>query len=622
MNVLPGARPAWYPLPPLWRDHAIRTPGTVLLETAGGLGSDHISYLFTAPELMLRASTGAELLSLLDDIKGKANGGFYIAGRIDYEAGYALHDIPPDTPSRVIACFGIYREPLRFDHHTGEATGPALPTDDKLPVASANPLLSTPQLQIDREAYASKFAEVQRLLAAGDTYQVNLTTRVTADLLGSPLGLYKALIEAQPVDYAAILHVDESLTLSFSPELFFRIEPTASSRRIITRPMKGTAPRGNTPAADATQREWLAHDEKNHAEHVMIVDLLRNDLGRICAPGSVRTDDLFRIETYPTLFQMTSTVSGSLNPTASFKDVVRALFPSGSVTGAPKRRTMEIIHTLEDAPRGVYTGAIGFLAPTGDACFSVPIRTLDLRGNRISMGVGGGIVADSAAASEYDECLLKASFLSKAATAPCLIETLLWDNGFPLLELHIARLRNSAADLGFKCDIEKIRATLAALPLPPIEQRRVRLLLSADGHYDIEPGEITGPSGDLRVRIAARRILSTDPWRAHKTTRRAVYDREFAQARASGSHEVLFMNERDELAEGAISNLFIEIAGQLYTPPLSAGALPGVFREHLMKTRANVTERTLRIEDLALASTIYLGNAVRDLRSVGSLHFE
>jgi para-aminobenzoate synthetase/4-amino-4-deoxychorismate lyase len=622
MNVVPGARPPWFPLPPLWRGHAISTAGAVLLETAGGLGPDHISYLFAAPEVVLRASSAAELLTLLDDIEATARDGFYIAGRIDYEAGYALHNISSNAPSQPLACFGVYRQALRFDHHTGTATGPALPDTGTHAPPNARPLLSAPHLQIDREAYAEKFAAVQRLLAAGDTYQVNFTSRVEADLLGSPLELYEALIEAQPVDYAAILHFDDTLTLSFSPELFFHIEPDSGGRRIVTRPMKGTAPRGSTPAADAAQREWLAHDEKNHAEHVMIVDLLRNDLGRICVPGSVRAEDLFRIEPYPTLFQMTSTISGALNSGAGFKDVIRALFPSGSVTGAPKRRTMEIIRDLEDAPRGVYTGAIGFLAPGGDACFSVPIRTLNLRDNAISMGVGGGVVADSIAAAEYDECLLKASFLSKAATAPRLIETILWNDGFPLLELHLSRLRNSAAQLGFECDTAKIHAALNTLQLQSAREIRVRLLLSIDGEIEITSGEITGPRSNLRVRIAARRILSTDPWRQHKITRRTLYDREFAQARAADFDEVLFLNERDELVEGAISNLFVEIAGQFCTPPLTAGALPGVYRQHLMDTRPNVVERTLRLEDLASASTIYLCNAVRGLRSVGSLHFD
>jgi para-aminobenzoate synthetase/4-amino-4-deoxychorismate lyase len=619
MNVLAGSRPPWFPLPHAWRAYAIGARNTVLLETAGGLGGDHISTLFTSPQRVLHASSAAELHALLQEIEAATDEGLYVAGRMDYEAGYVLNNIPSDSSQQSLACFGIYSEPRRFDHHTGIATGPELPFPDAPVEWSAGSLLSVPHLQIDRETYSEKFAAVQSLLAAGDTYQVNLTTRVDADILGSPLALYESLIEAQPVDFAAILHFDDSLTLSFSPELFFRTKLFSNTAHIETRPMKGTAPRGHSPEEDARQHDWLAHDEKNHAEHVMIVDLLRNDLGRICKPGSVRTTDLFRVEAYPTLFQMTSTVSGELRPGTRFGDVIRALFPSGSITGAPKRRTMEIIRDLEDAPRGVYTGAIGFLSPAGESCFSVPIRTFEVRDDHLSMGVGGGVVADSTAAAEYDECLLKASFLNQAATAPRLIETLLWSRGYPLLELHLARLVQSAKQLGFRCDATEIRSALNAVSDELHEESRVRMLLSADGSFKIESTVLTGPKADLRVRIAARRVLSTNPWLRHKTTRRALYEREFARALLDGFDEVLFLNERDELAEGSISNIFVEIGAQLYTPPLSSGALPGVLRQHLLATN-QVAERVLRLDDLT--SAVYVGNALRGLRSIGSLHID
>jgi para-aminobenzoate synthetase/4-amino-4-deoxychorismate lyase len=620
MNISPASRPPWYPLPRAWRACALESPGSVLLETAGGLGGDHISYLFTEPEIVLRAETAAELATLLCDLENAARERLYAAGRIDYEAGYALHGISGAKSQGTLACFGLYREPLRFDHHTGLFNGPRLPD----PVGSLNttPVLSRPVLQIDRETYAGKFAEVQRLLAAGDTYQVNLTLRIEAELCGSTLELYETLIAAQPVDFAAIVHFEDRLSLSFSPELFFRIDRSQSASGIVTRPMKGTAPRSSSPEEDARRREWLARDEKNRAEHVMIVDLLRNDLGRICESGSVRVDDLFRVEAYPTLFQMTSTVSGDLRRDSRFADVVRALFPSGSVTGAPKRRTMEIIRDLEDKTRGVYTGAIGFLAPDGGACFSVPIRTLDVRAEHVSMGVGGGIVADSTAEAEYDECLLKASFLDQAASAPKLIETLLWSEGYPLLELHMARLSASADKLWFPFDGTRIRSELGEAAERLKEDTRVRLLLSIDGSSEIACGPISGPRSDLRVRISSRRLLSTDLWQQHKTTRRLLYDREFSRARAEGFDEVLFLNERDEIVEGAISNVFVEIEGRLYTPPLSAGALPGVLRTHLLQTHPNISERTLRVEDLESAQTIYVGNAVRGLRTIGRLHFE
>lgn len=627
MNIAPGSRLPWFPLPRTWASHAIDTPGSILLETAGGLGSDHTSYLFSSPEKLLYATCPMEFSTLLEDIEDATQKGFYAAGRINYEAAYALHNISATLSTVPLASFGLYRQPSSFDHHSGTTSGPVIPSVNVEADVAVHPLLTPPQIQIDRKSYQENFTAIQQLLADGDTYQVNFTTRVEADLLGPPIALYEALISAQPVDYAAILHLDAGLIFSFSPELFFCAKSSASSSHITTRPMKGTAPRRTDQAEDAAQQEWLRNDEKNLAEHVMIVDLLRNDLGRICVTGSVRADDLFHIEAYPTLFQMVSRVSGELLPQTRFSDIIRALFPSGSITGAPKRRTMEIIRDLESHPREVYTGAIGFVSPAThaqapDATFSVPIRTLDVRQNNISMGVGGGIVADSAATAEYDECLLKASFLDTATETLRLIETLRWSDEFPLLELHLARLAKSAAQLGFRCNISDVRAALlsAAGSLPA--ETRVRLQLAPDGSLDIESRPIVGPSGNLRVRIAAQRILSTDPWFGHKTTRRLFYDREFAHARAEGMDEVLFLNERDELAEGAISSLFVELDGRLYTPPLNSGALPGVFRQHLFATHRNLTERPLYLQDLATAQTALLGNAVRGLRSVHSFHIE
>ncbi len=626
MNVLAGSRPPWFPLPRAWRLHAFQTSGAVLLETAGGLGDDHHSLLFTAPVQILRANSAPDLLRLFDQLDLLTGQGFHAAGSIDYEAGYALHKITAPAPATALACFGIYAQRFVFDHHTGIASAPPIPSSPDDHVPDPSPILTFPSIALDRQHYAAQFDAVQHLLAAGDTYQVNLTTRVRADLLASPMALYEVLIDAQPVDFAAIVNLDGRLTLSFSPELFFRITPSPHGRSITTRPMKGTAPRGGTPEQDDQQRHWLAHDEKNHAEHVMIVDLLRNDLGRICAPGSVRSDDLFRVEPYPTLFQMTSTVSGELLPTTRLCDTLGALFPSGSVTGAPKRRTMEIIRDLEPVPRGVYTGAIGYLSPVGETTFSVPIRTLEIRESSISMGVGGGIVADSTAAAEYDECRLKASFLNHAATSPQLIETMLWQPAtrpaLPLLAHHLSRLARSAAQLGFSYDQVAIVAALTAATSHLVAETRVRLLLSHNGSTHIETAPIAGPTSNLRVRIAARRICSTDAWLQHKTTRRAFYDREFARARRDGFDEVLFLNERGELAEGAISTLTIEVDGQLYTPPLASGALPGVLRGTLLQAPAPCVERVLTLGDLTGASAAWLNNALRGSRSIGSLEIE
>ena len=283
---------------------------------------------------------------------------------------------------------------------------------------------------------------------------------------------------------------------------------------------------------------------------------------------------------------------------------------------------MEIIAALEDAPRGIYTGAIGFLAPNGDATFSVPIRTLALTSSTLQLGVGGGIVADSTAPDEYDECLLKASFLNAATTAPSLIETLLYDNAFPHLERHIARLTQTADQFAYPCDSLAIRNTLIALAATLTTPTRIRLLLHADGRTETHTSSVTGPTANLNIRLSSRRVLSTDSWLRHKTTRRAFYNRELARAQADGFDEVLFLNEHDELTEGSVSNLFLEINGRLHTPPLTDGVLPGVYRQHLLETHPNACESTLTLADLHLADAAYLVNAVRGLRSIARIQIE
>jgi para-aminobenzoate synthetase/4-amino-4-deoxychorismate lyase len=258
----------------------------------------------------------------------------------------------------------------------------------------------------------------------------------------------QTLIDSQPVQYSAFLHGENWQILSFSPELFFRLK----DHRIVTRPMKGTARRGADLMEDENIAHWLQNDLKNRSENVMIVDLMRNDLGRICEYGSVRVDRLFAVEKYETLFQMTSEVSGTLRPGVRSSDIFASLFPCGSVTGAPKHRTMEIIQELEGGPRGVYTGAIGFFSPAREAVFSVPIRTVVLENNRGAMGVGSGIVIDSRAEEEYRECLLKFEFLTRCEESFQLLESILWNDGYSFLPLHLERMESSAAYFGFNFD--------------------------------------------------------------------------------------------------------------------------------------------------------------------------
>jgi para-aminobenzoate synthetase/4-amino-4-deoxychorismate lyase len=397
--------------------------------------------------------------------------------------------------------------------------------------------------------------------------------------------------------------------------------------------MKGTARRGRTTGEDREIADWLRNDPKNRSENVMIVDLLRNDLGRIARFGSVRAESLFAVERYPTLWQMTSTVTAELRPGISLHDIFRALFPCGSVTGAPKVRAMQLLAELEREPRGVYTGAIGFFSPR-QTVFNVAIRTLELVNGRGVFGVGSGVVIDSGAADEFRECLLKAEFLAGPAhrtknsffvSQPdkfFLIETMLWNGDFPLLELHLDRLADSAEYFGFDCDRAAIRAALEehALRFPDVTPRKVRLLLiDADGNFGInsEPLPPAGSPGHIgRVFIAKRHTDPTDPTLYHKTTQRGAYVFDQLEAQRKGFDDVLFLNLRGEVTEGAISNVFIEKDGRWFTPPIACGLLAGVFRRHLMATRPEIEERLLTLDDLRSADAIYLTNAVRGLRRV------
>lgn len=454
----------------------------------------------------------------------------------------------------------------------------------------------------DETRYREAVHEIQRLIAAGDCYQVNLTYPLDFSWFGTPLALYARLRARQPVRYGGCIGDAESGIVSLSPELFF----SRQADTLVTRPMKGTAPLSEPP-------ETLAQSAKNRAENLMIVDLLRNDLGRVAATGSVRVDELFALETYPTVRQMVSQISASV-PGRSFADLLRALFPCGSITGAPKIRAMQIIHELERQPRGVYTGAVGWLAPAGDCRLNVAIRTLELAtGQRGRMGVGSGIVADSEAAGEWAECALKAAFL-RVDSGLRLIETLRRENGiYPLWSGHLARLRRSAAAFGFPLDEA---AVLQQLSLQPMRGTwRVRLTLDHAGRIEVTAQPLdSGPPVEKLAWLATQPILADDVLRRHKTTARAAYDAALATLPADGSvFDAVFLNERGEVAEGARSTVFVERDGVLLTPPLTSGALPGVLRAHLLAS-GKAREAVLWPADLNAG--FWLGNALRGLQPV------
>jgi para-aminobenzoate synthetase/4-amino-4-deoxychorismate lyase len=457
-------------------------------------------------------------------------------------------------------------------------------------------------------AYARALTCIQEHIAAGDTYQVNYTFPLEADFAGDPEALFARLLAAQRPSQAAFLDLGRFALASSSPELFFRRERD----HLTTRPMKGTSVRGLTAEEDDRCAVALQASLKDRAENLMIVDLLRNDLGRVARFGSVRVPALFEVERYPTLLQMTSTVIATSG--AALPEVLAALFPCGSITGAPKRRTMEIIAALEPSPRGVYTGAIGWAAPDGTASFNVAIRTavVDREKSRVVFGVGSGVVADSTAESEYAECLLKARILHEPAFS--LIETLAFtpQDGYWLLDDHLARLISSARYFGVRIEVERLCRDLLALGARLEGPHKVRLLVDQGGESRLEALPLPPPKGrPLRVGLARNAVESRSVWLYHKTTRREVYD--VALASRPDCDDVLLWNERGELTEASSASLVLEAAPGLVTPPLSCGLLPGLFRARLLAA-GRVREEVVRAADLAPGRRIFLVNSVRGWR--------
>jgi para-aminobenzoate synthetase/4-amino-4-deoxychorismate lyase len=464
---------------------------------------------------------------------------------------------------------------------------------------------------VTRDEFDASIAAVQDALRAGESYQINYTFRLHFDVFGTPLALYRRLRKRQAVHYGALIALpDGRSVVSCSPELF--VEKQGDLLR--ARPMKGTAPRDTDPEA-------LRRDPKNRAENVMIVDLLRNDMSRVAVTGSVHVPVLFAVEPYASVWQMTSTIEARVIPGTSFAGIVRALFPCGSITGAPKYRTMQLIDEIESSPRGLYTGAIGWLDASGDFCLSVAIRTLvvDAAGKRGVLGIGAGIVLDSVAADEYEECLLKARFLTGADPGFELFETTYAtrDEGIRYYARHAARLQASAAYLGFAFDERALAAQVEkqCAQFDAGTPYRMRIALDKRGRITITSAPLAPlPSDTVEVLLASDRGFapqsSGDPLLRHKTTRRADYDRAWKAAEAEGAFDMLFFNERGELTEGGRSSVFVQLDGKWWTPPVDAGVLPGVMRAVLIE-ELGAAERTLTMDDLQKAEALLISNALR-----------
>jgi len=571
--------------------------------------------LFEQPDEVFETGDSAGVLHCLRSVEAAVEArGLWAAGAVAYEAAPAFDPslaVRPASPRLPLLWFGLFPPPRRV----------ALP-----PPTPPAPLAWRPSVTAD--AYREAFDRIKHHIREGDTYQVNFTFRLTVEirdqrpdaeglnhpLLPTPLSallpLFSRLTAAQGAAYSVLIATRSWALLSASPELFFSLD----GRRLVSRPMKGTAARGHTPDVDRARAADLLASEKNRAENVMIVDMVRNDIGRVAEPGTVNAPELFTLEKYPTLWQLTSTVQARSD--ASVSEIFAALFPAASITGAPKSSAMRIIAENECGPRGFYTGAAGFIAPGRHAQFNVAIRSLqfDRIAGGAEYGTGGGIVWDSACEPEQCECIAKASILNADASPFSLLETLLWnpETGLWLLEKHLARLAASAEYFDIPADARVLRRRLAELTehLPP-QPHRVRLLVAQDGGATVEAAPFTpaAPGAPpLRVTLAARPIDKNDRFLYHKTTRRRVYEE--ALTSRPGFDDVILWNADGEVTESSRANLAAELEGRLYTPPIRCGLLPGTLRQHLLET-GEIAERVLTPDDLRRASSLWLFNALR-----------
>ena len=551
-----------------------------------------------------------EVADALIRVEAAVAGGLHAAGFISYEAAAGLDEALVTGPPRQetpLIWFGLFRHRREIEALEG---------------LSAPQSVSAWLPEWTNVEHEQRVAQVREWIAAGDTYQVNLTMRLRAAFDGHPEALYHALCLAQPTSLCAYVDTGTLALCSASPELHFSLQRGV----LITRPMKGTRPRGRWVEEDDAMARELSASAKERAENTMIVDLLRNDLGRVSQPGSVHVDRLWNVERYRTVWQRTSSIRSRLRSGVTLPSLVTALFPCGSVTGAPKVRTMQIIDALEDSPRGVYTGSIGFLSPAPDeassadglmgmdACFSVAIRTVEIDRPRqqVIAGVGGGITWDSSAAAEYDECLAKARFLSRPVVGAFdLLETMRWEPGIGvwLAERHWHRMSASARYFGYPFDAEAITSAVAAAVVDRQDPARLRLTLAADGTIQVVLADLSLQNEDWSAALSPIRVNSDDPFLYHKTTNRRAYDE--AQAAVDAQiDEAVLLNEREEVTETIRGNLVAVVGGRRITPPRDVGLLPGTYRAELLEA-GEIEEGVLTVDDLLAATALYCVNSVR-----------
>jgi para-aminobenzoate synthetase/4-amino-4-deoxychorismate lyase len=558
---------------------------------------------FAAPRRVIVARWLSEVTAAIEEAEREVEeNGCWAVGFMSYEAASAFDPVlethpPGDAP---LVWFGIYDAPREIT--------PPRPQQRRF-AAGWEPTMT-------RGEYLDALHVIKEHIADGDTYQVNFTYRLRSRFEGEARDYFTMLAQDAAAHYSAFIDTGRYAVCSVSPELFLRLDGT----ELTSLPMKGTAPRALTASADRAEAARLRYSEKEMAENVMIVDMIRNDMGRIADTGTVTAPVLFHIERYPTVWQMTSTVTCETR--ARISEIMAAMFPCASVTGAPRRRTMQIIHELETTPRGVYTGTVGFMAPGRKAQFNVAIRTVvvDTETGTAEYGVGGGIVWDSTDEGEYNECLAKAEVLTKRWPEFSLLETMAWkpDEGYVLLKLHAERLLRSADYFAIPLTYEAMRDALAAIDSGfGAVAHRVRLLVARDGTVTCESQPLDESNGPVRVAVAADPIDTSDLFLYHKTTHREVYERALAQH--PNADDVILWNERGEITEACNHNVVVEIDGASYTPPVPCGLLGGTYRQWMLENGL-VTERVLTLDDLLRAERVWLINSVRGRRDATLIH--
>ena len=565
----------------------------ILLQNTRGSNLEWLS--FRRPTKVLVGTATSEVLPILHEVASATRRGLYAAGFLGYESAPAFDPAMRVRPAGdlPLVWFGLFESPEIVPPPVGGPGG--------------SPTGWSWETSQTKESYRDAIEAIHRAIRRGDTYQINYTHRLRCRFEGDPRSLFASLVEGQRSRCCAFVDIGRWVLCSASPELFFRLD----GESLVSRPMKGTSPRGRTSEEDERAAAHLQASPKNRAENVMIVDMVRHDMGRIALPGSVQVSSLWQLEKYPSLFQLTSTVQAQTR--AELPEILTALFPCASITGAPKIRAMELIADLETQPRGIYTGAIGYVAPGRRARFNVAIRTvqIDRQAAVAEFGTGGGIVAESDADEEWEEALTKSLVLSRPAPTFQLLETLRWapGEGYFLLERHLQRLFRSAVYFDFPIDqdrlMDRLKRTAGGLPR---ETHKVRLLVDSKGIIEIEALPLATEGRTWNLAIAARPVDRRDRFLFHKTTHRTVYD---SRRKDYPDHDdVVLWNQEGEVTESTIANLVLRLDGRMITPSLESGLLPGTFREELL-AEGTIQDAIVRLRDLSRAEEIFLINSVR-----------